>query len=383
MRELALESLHADGEHLVLVDSGGQQYRLAIDDALRSAVRSDRPYLEAIRAGARSALPPRDIQARLRAGESVESVAAAAGLPTSAIERYESPVLAERAWIVEQTQKLAIGHEVGAPTLGDLVVDRLAARGDTAPITWDARRTPGAPWEVSVAFGPGGDQVATWQVDLQARSLTALDSRSRLLSETDLTDRRARAPFDLEAEDSRRGADLLIRDSREHARPDAAAGSAAATGTTAPAAAPDDAADPSAERQPTGKASATDSLLERLGRARGRRAAPPAPADEARDAAPAEPERESQDGLFPVAPVLRLRREEHEQPAVEGAAESDESTGGAGVEPAAAGSAASEDGTAQETGEEAAQPEKPRSRSRSRRASVPTWDEIVFGSRGD
>lgn len=332
MRELTLHSLHADGEHLVLVDESGQQFRIAIDDALRSAVRSDRPYLEAIRAGTRSALPPREIQARLRAGASVADVAAESGLPRVAIERYESPVLAERAWMVEQTQKLAIGHEVGAPTLGDLVVDRLAARGETAPVRWDARRAPGAPWEVSVTFGSDGEHVATWQVDLQARSLTALNSESRLLSETDLQDRRGHTPFDVEADAARRGADLLIRDSRVGAAP-----------ADAPA---------SADH-------ATDSLLERLGRARGRRD-PAVPQPEAERAAQDDDDALAAESLFPVAPVVPLRRGEPAEP----------------TELASAPAAAAEEP------EPAPAPDKAK-RSRSRRASVPAWDEIIFGSRGE
>lgn len=343
------------------MDESGQQYRLAIDEALRSAVRSDRPYLEAIRAGTRSALPPREIQARLRAGARAADVAAEAGLPVSAIERYESPVLAERAWMVEQTQKLAIGHEVGAPTLGDLVVDRLAARGETAPVRWDARRSPGAPWEVSVTFGPDGERTALWQVDLQARSLTALNSESRLLSETDLQERRGHSPFDVEADEARRGADLLIRDSRHEVPTARETEQVSPEGAAAPAA--------SAGRDEA----TTDSLLERLGRARGRRAAPPpatAPADVAGaddDAAAEQPspdteqadQEEDQEGLFPVAPVVHLRRQatqESEQPAPD---------------------------TDAIEAEQAPPPEKPKPRSRSRRASVPAWDEIIFGSRSE
>ena len=43
MGELELVGLHEDGEHLVLSAADGQKYRLRIDEALRAAVRRDRP----------------------------------------------------------------------------------------------------------------------------------------------------------------------------------------------------------------------------------------------------------------------------------------------------------------------------------------------------
>ena len=39
MRELDLDGIHDDGEHLLLVDSDGDRYTLRIDRALRAAVR--------------------------------------------------------------------------------------------------------------------------------------------------------------------------------------------------------------------------------------------------------------------------------------------------------------------------------------------------------
>lgn len=127
MAELELEGLHADGEHLVLVGPDGQRFRLLIDDALRAAVRRDRPQLEHLRSAAHPR--PRDIQSRIRAGESAEDVARLSDLPVEHVRKYEGPVLAERSWAAEQARAIAIGRESGAPRLGDLVIDRLAARG--------------------------------------------------------------------------------------------------------------------------------------------------------------------------------------------------------------------------------------------------------------
>ncbi|WP_127127568.1 septation protein SepH [Georgenia sp. SYP-B2076] len=188
MVELELLGLHGDGEHLTLTDGDGRRYRLAIDDALRAAVRRDRPGLEALRAAGESALRPKEIQSLIRAGASVEEVAERSGLTVEHIRRYEGPVLAERAWAVQQAQAQQLGHEPDAPHLGELVVDRLAARGvDSDALEWDAVRRQGHPWEVIVTFVAGGrEREARWQADLAARTLHALDDESRWLSETEV-----------------------------------------------------------------------------------------------------------------------------------------------------------------------------------------------------
>lgn len=186
MVELELLGLHSDGEHLVLTDSRGERYRVVIDDALRAAVRRDRPHLEQLRAEQGSALRPKDIQALVRAGATAQEIAEQHGLPVEHVRRYEGPVLAERAWVVQQAQTIRINHDADAPELGDTVVDRLATRGvRPGALSWDAVRTQGQPWEVAVTFVTDGkEREARWRVDLSARSVHAVDDEARWLSET-------------------------------------------------------------------------------------------------------------------------------------------------------------------------------------------------------
>jgi len=428
MVELELDSLHADGENLILRGPDGQRYRLVIDEALRTAVRRDRPHLEALRAREASALRPRDIQSRIRAGASVEEVAAEGGLTLESVRRYEGPVQAERSWIAQQTRALPIGREVGAPTLGDLVVDRLAARGVTSEAEWDAVRRAGEPWEVAVAFTAGGSlRVAHWQVDLTTRSLVALDDESRWLSETELTGSRRAArgrPFDVEHEDdSRRAPDVVILDSRAlPSEPgdgdDRGAATATATQDSPAASQPvDDGAAPEADEHDSpaqedrlGTPAATEALLDRLDATRGRRGfgrRRPARGDDAtQGAAPASVSTDGQgddvdpadgvtparsggssgtasrtsavdDALFPVAPVLRLRQQVAAPAASAGEpALEDDSHDGAG--PVVDGApAAPEDDAPAASGRPA------RSRAKARRTSIPSWDEIVFGAKQD
>jgi hypothetical protein len=194
MGELELIGLHDDGEHLILATPDGQQYRLRIDEPLRAAVRRDRPQLEQLRAEQASALAPREIQTRIRAGATAQEVAESAGLPLAAVRRYEGPVLAEREYVAELARDAAVRREPGAPTLGDLVTDRLAARGvDVTTLSWDAAREGSLPWTVIARFEVAGDpREAHWAFDTSARTLTAQEDEARWLSETELDEPVAR-----------------------------------------------------------------------------------------------------------------------------------------------------------------------------------------------
>lgn len=194
MGELELVGLHDDGEHLILATPDGQQFRLRIDEPLRAAVRRDRPQLEQLRAEQASAMSPREIQARIRAGATAQEVADSAGLALVAVRRYEGPVIAEREYVAELARDTTVRHEPGAPTLGDLVTDRLAARGvDVATLSWDAAREGSLPWTVLARFEVADEpHEAQWSFDTSARVLTAADDEARWLSETELDEPVAR-----------------------------------------------------------------------------------------------------------------------------------------------------------------------------------------------
>src|SRR3954463_3985998 len=137
MDDLTLVGVHEDGEHLLLVDGSGSRHRLKVDEALRAAVRRDRARLGQLQIENEGRLRPREIQARIRSGESAEEVAAGAGIAIEHVRRYEGPVLAEREFVASQARGVRVrrgtpgasGAAVpGAATLGDVVADRLAQR---------------------------------------------------------------------------------------------------------------------------------------------------------------------------------------------------------------------------------------------------------------
>jgi len=190
MEELELVGLHEDGEHLVLVRPDGGRFRVRIDETLRAAVRRDRPQLEQLRAEGAGNLSPREIQARIRAGATTQEVADQSGLTVEHVRRFEGPVLAEREYVAEQAQATRIGRDSGAPTLGDLVTDRLAARGvDIGSLSWDAARDAAGPWVVLARFSvDDAHHEARWIFDQSARSVTADEDEARWLSETEIAE---------------------------------------------------------------------------------------------------------------------------------------------------------------------------------------------------
>src|SRR5690349_10461587 len=107
-----------------------------------------------------SVLRPRDIQARIRSGESPETVAAAAQTSIERIMTFASPVLAERAYVAQQAQKASVRRRTGegAPgQLGAAVAERLAGQHvDAEDVAWDAWRRDDGRWTLVAEYDAQG-----------------------------------------------------------------------------------------------------------------------------------------------------------------------------------------------------------------------------------
>ena len=98
MQELRLVAVSEDGTYAVLVAPGhGGRFSLPIDDRLRIVARGQFSRLAQYEIEVESPLRPKEIQDRIRAGETAEEIADAAGVPIERVRRFEGPVLAERA----------------------------------------------------------------------------------------------------------------------------------------------------------------------------------------------------------------------------------------------------------------------------------------------
>jgi hypothetical protein len=113
-QDLTLVGLTEDKQKLVLVNQAGEEFTLPADARLRAALRGEHARLGQVEITMESALRPRDIQARIRAGESPEAVAAAAQTSIEKIMGYATPVLAERQLLVGADRREPAGTGRGA-----------------------------------------------------------------------------------------------------------------------------------------------------------------------------------------------------------------------------------------------------------------------------
>ena len=183
MIDLDLLGVGADEETLVFTESQGPRYTTPITDELRGAVRRDRPRIEAVSED--KPLRPREIQALLRAGACAVDIAREHNVEVSQITRYEAPVQAEKDYALSRALSSHIGSLPDSPVMGDLVVDRLAARGVSPDsLNWSASRQADSPWVIQLTFVQGAvEHGAQWRLPSSGH-LEAIDEEARWLTET-------------------------------------------------------------------------------------------------------------------------------------------------------------------------------------------------------
>ena len=186
MRELHVIALSEDGRSVVLAttkDASSGGFRVAVDARLIAAVRGElpRPGEEAVRD---SALTPKEIQTRLRAGESPEKIAAEAGVPVARVERFAGPVASEFQLIITQAQAgFVVRGRRGRSVLplGPAVEQHLAATPSLRPesVLWTTRREDEGTWWVQVGYlARARQRTAAWRYDPKQRSVTPVDADS-------------------------------------------------------------------------------------------------------------------------------------------------------------------------------------------------------------
>lgn len=216
MQDLRLIGVHEDGLHLLLASADGERFRVPLDDALRAAARQDRPRLGQLQIEMDGGLRPRDVQAMIRAGASAQEVSERAGWSVEKVHKYEGPILAERSHVADLAREVRLrsrGSGAGASTLSARVTERMRDRGvDPDTSSWDAWRLAETDhWVVSLTFAAGGRQrQAAWSFDPASRVVDAQDDEARWLSEEEpaagpltgaqATPTRATDVYDVEAE---------------------------------------------------------------------------------------------------------------------------------------------------------------------------------------
>ncbi|HEX6076482.1 MAG TPA: septation protein SepH [Micromonosporaceae bacterium] len=186
MRPVRFVALSEDGQALVLSDEVGRLLSLPVDERLAGAVRHDRhsQIQTALSTELSSALAPRDIQARIRAGDSAEEVARVANVPVDRVLRYAGPVLQERAMLAQHGRRTRLRTSDTGDTLGTVVDKRLTEHGvDLEKVSWDAYRREDGSWRI-LASWPSGKAIAqaVWRLDRARQVVTPHDDMAQFLS---------------------------------------------------------------------------------------------------------------------------------------------------------------------------------------------------------
>jgi Protein of unknown function (DUF3071) len=339
MLELRLVAVSEDGSYAVLAVPGRSgRFTLPIDDRLRTVARGQFSRLAQYEIEVESPLRPKEIQDRIRAGETADEIADAAGVPIDRIRRFEGPVLAEREFRAQEAQRVTVrgqGDSGPGPRLGDIVQERLAGAGaSVGEARWDSRKRSDGNWQIQLQYAIAGrPQLAEWVFDPRRRHVTPTDDQAvRLcMPETEWPAARpgSRGAATVTPIGSRMG--LAAHPAEPRADPDWRA-------TRSPASA--------AQHAPAAAASAVHG-------------GPPVHPSRAPHAAPAAPS--------PAPPAAGH-------------------AAGSPADPAAAPSAAADPAHELDAGQAApaevpaARPARKAAGGRSRRSSVPSWDEIMFGN---
>jgi hypothetical protein len=155
-----------DGEYLNLETQGGEKFRLVLDDSLRSAVkRESQVALDSV------SISPREIQDEVRAGASAEEVANKHSVPLDYVEKFALTVVDEIGHIIASAQAVRISVEADRYSeatqveFGEVLESRLRASEATS-VSWSASKREGTPWMVSVTYdSTQGSKSAVWSFD--------------------------------------------------------------------------------------------------------------------------------------------------------------------------------------------------------------------------
>ncbi len=188
MQELRLVAVSEDGSYAILAVPGrGGRFSLPIDDRLRTVARGQFSRLAQYEIEVENPLRPKEIQDRIRSGETADEIADLAGIPIERVRRFEGPVLAEREYRSQEAQRATVrsaGDSGPGPRLSEIVAERLAQAGASAEdARWDSRKRADGNWQVQLMFTAGGrPQLAEWIFDPQRRHVTPDDDQAAKLS---------------------------------------------------------------------------------------------------------------------------------------------------------------------------------------------------------
>lgn len=369
---------------LLLSDGSDAEYGLPVDQSLRAALARVASPAEKPRHV--PAMSPRDIQARLRGGASLEQVVEDSGLSREHVLRYAGPVADERAYFAARAKDTIVARSSSAEqhrlAFGDapaaleaMAKVRLRAMGVALDsMVWDAWRREDGRWAVTCDFdftssdthaaGIGQRPPAEWIFDPVAKSVRPDNKWAESLSSLPPTPRPSNSGRRLTAVDK----PFNVDDDAE----------------TAEAPSPGPSAQPV---QPVGDGADHEDLLDILRARRGQRLGTDESGDDklatllTRDEQAVRPPAEEQ--ATDTLPGLSPEGDDAEEPSQEPGTYTTDAWGFSYEENPPEGGQPKEDTSPHESEEEEDSAPRPKKRGGSRRPTMPRWDDILFGNKDD
>jgi hypothetical protein len=179
VEELTIIEVTRDG--FVAVSRDGQRFSIPLNGSIRSQL-SVSPLSQST-----VAVSPKEIQALLRSGLSVADVAARTGSSAEHIARFESPIVAELAFVLERALSVPVVGNGADSTFGAEITARIAEQGG-AVAGWQAYRIDDV-WVVGARCLVGSaEEDATWSFDPRKMTLVPSNAVAIRISRSDSAD---------------------------------------------------------------------------------------------------------------------------------------------------------------------------------------------------
>jgi hypothetical protein len=167
---------------LLLATDGGTEFRLPVTASLSSQVRQANPD-----AGPHKRVSPKDVQARIRGGADAADVAAALDVDVEYVRRFEGPVLAERAFVLDAARRVPVtpADDESPDTFGAAIEAKLES-GDARSVAWGSWKDPEQGWQVRVRYTASEvEHDAQWLFDPKTSTLVPDNGDAHRLSHTE------------------------------------------------------------------------------------------------------------------------------------------------------------------------------------------------------
>ena len=179
-----LKVIGVENGALLAASDDGARFRIEIDEVLQSRIRQAQPEQHT---GPKPS--PREIQAHIRSGLSAEEVAEVTGAAVEYIRRFEGPVLAEREHVVTSALAVPVNATIeGDPSdepasFGAVLRERLAKLGAEGE-RWASWKDDERGWIVKLEFTADTiDHDARWSFEPRKQALQPLNSEAITLSQ--------------------------------------------------------------------------------------------------------------------------------------------------------------------------------------------------------